>query len=69
VKSDDSQVTLMDKINKRIDELCSAITHESDVSKVIRLAAELNRFLADKIDKMDQADTAQPSSDSTPENA
>jgi hypothetical protein len=42
--------------------------HESDVSKVVRLAAELNRLLADKIDNMDQADAAQSSSDPAPEN-
>ena len=66
VKSDDSQTLLrspMEKINQRISELCAAITKESNPAEVIRLSAELNRILAEKIDK-----TSEPS-DPTPETA
>jgi hypothetical protein len=63
------KVIPMDKINQRINELCSAIIHESDASKVIGLASELNRLLVQKIDKMDENHKAQPSTDPTPENA
>ena len=57
---------LMDKINQHINELCSAITRESDASKIARLATELNRILADKFGKMGNI---QPSSNQTPETA
>jgi hypothetical protein len=51
VQSDDSQATPMDNVNQRISDLCSAIIQESNPAEVIRLSAELNRLLADKIDE------------------
>lgn len=53
----------MEKIHQRINELCSAIAQECDAARVIRLTAELNRLLANKIEK------TSPPSDQTPETA
>ena len=55
----------MEKINQRISELCAAITHESDASKVITLAEELNQLLVQKIDKMDETHKIQPAPEPT----
>jgi hypothetical protein len=53
----------MDDLNQRISDLCSAIAKESNPVEVIRLSAELNRLLADKLDG------TSPQSDPTPEPA